>query len=426
MQKIVIEKPYRFVPPHRGDWWPTIIQWLQLYARHLRKKEGVESFEIRNSDRLRESLDAGHGILLTPNHCRTADPLVMGWLAREVGTHVFAMASWHLFNQHWFTSFAIRKMGAFSLNREGVDRQAIDTAIEVLAEARRPLILFPEGATTRTNDRLHAMLDGVAFIARTAAKRRAKRDGGRIVVHPVALKYLFQGDLEAAVDPVLAEIETRFSWNSQSHQPLFERIAKIGRALLCLKEIEYFGKEQDGRMTDRMNALVNRLLHPLETEWLGEPQEGPVVPRVKNLRMKMLPDMVKGKLDPRERDRRWRQLADIYLSQQVSSYPPDYLTRPTVDRLLETVERYEEDLTDKARVHGKLKVVIQVGQAIEVSPDRDRKAATDPLMVQITHDLQAMIDKLADESPLYQPAVEARERRSYESIASQPSPGEPV
>jgi hypothetical protein len=324
----------------------------------------------------------------------------MGWLAREVGTHVFAMASWHLFNQDRFTAWAIRKMGGFSVYREGVDKQAIETAVQILAAAERPLILFPEGVSSRTNDRLHALLDGVAFIARRAAKQRAKH-GGRVVVHPVAIKYLFQGDLAATVSPVLAEIERRFSWQPQGEQPLYDRIIRIGRALLCLKEIEYFGEEQSGSLPARMIGLINRLLQPLEFEWLGEPQEGPVVPRVKSLRMKMLPEMVKGLVGEAERDRRWRQLADIYLAQQVAFYPTNYLTLPTVDRLLETVERYEEDLTDQARIHGRLKVIIEVGEAIPVSPDRDRSAAVDPLMTQIAQRLQSMLDALALESPLY-------------------------
>lgn len=400
MQQIIIERPYRFIPPHRGTWWPTFIQWFQLYGWHLRLSSGVESFEIRHADRLRASLREGHGIMLTPNHCRTADPLVMGWLARDVGTHVYAMASWHLFNQNRFMAFAIRKMGGFSVYREGVDKQAIETAVRILETAERPLILFPEGATTRTNDRLHALLDGVAFVARRAAKLRAKQ-GGRVVVHPVALKYRFQGDLEKTLAPVLSEIEQRFSWQPQTARPLYDRIIAIGRALLCLKELEHYGDVRSGPLPERLVGLINHLLQPLEQEWLGEPQTGPVVPRVKNLRMKIMPEMVRGELPPAERERRWRQLSDIYLAQQVSSYPSDYLTYPTVDRLLETVERYEEDLTNEVRVHGQLKVIIEVGEAIEVSPERDRRAEVDPLMVQIAETLQGMLDPLARESPLF-------------------------
>lgn len=406
MQNVVIEKPYKFVPPHRGNWWPTFIQWFDLYGRWLRKSEGVESYELRHTERLRASLDAGHGIMLTPNHCRNADPLVMGWLARAVNTHVYAMASWHLFNQGWFTGWAIRKMGGFSVYREGVDRQAINTAIEALEHAQRPLILFPEGAVSRTNDRLHALLDGVAFIARTAAKRRAKQvEGGKVVVHPVVLKYRFRGNIEAVADEVLSDIEHRFSWQPQRHLGLFDRVVKVGRALLCLKEVEHFGSEQRGKIADRLVNLIDRLLQPLEEEWVGAAQHGSVVPRVKALRMKLLPDMVKGNLSEEERSRRWRQLANIYLAQQVSCYPSDYLETPTIERLLETLERYEEDLTDKARVHGKLHVVIDVGEAIEVDTRRDRKAEVDPLMARIERGLQLGLDALSTECTIYQEAT---------------------
>jgi len=402
MQKIVIEKPYTFRPPHRGNWWPNFIQAFELYWPYLRRSGGIVSCEVRDAELLAASLRAGHGIMLTPNHARNADPILIGQLAKKVKTHVFAMASWHLFNQDWFTSFAIHKMGAFSINREGVDRQAINTAIEILETGERPLVVFPEGAVSRTNDHLHAMLDGVAFIARTAAKRRQKRDGSKVVIHPVAIKYLFQGDLKTAVSGVLSEIEHRLSWHPQTQLPLLSRITKVGRALLCLKELEYFGREQTGAFEHRLAGLINRLLGPLEEEWLGGQQTGFTVPRVKNLRMKILPEMVQGTIDEAERQRRWKQLAAIYLAQQVSCYPPDYLSTPTVDRLLETVERFEEDLTDKARVHGSLHAVIQVGEAIEVSPQRDRKAESDPIMMRLEDDLQAMLDKLALESPIYQ------------------------
>ena len=335
----------------------------------------------------------------------------MGWLAREVGTHVYGMASWHLFHQDRFTGWAIRKMGGFSVYREGIDRKAINTATEILARAERPLIIFPEGVVTRTNDKLNALLDGVAFIARTAAKKRKKLfPDGKIMIHPVAIKYVFRGDLPKTLDPVLAEIETRLSWQSRSKLPLMERIRAVGFALLTLKELEYFGQPKSGRLSDRLNDLVNRILHPLEEEWLDAPQEGSVIPRIKTLRMKILPDMVNGEMSEEERARRWTQLADIYLSQQIVSYPPDYVSnQPTVDRLLETVERYEEDLTDQVRVHGDLHAILEVGNRIEVSLKRDRKAMVDPIMNRIEEELQAMLDQLAQESRIWTPDSESTE-----------------
>tara|TARA_B100000809_G_scaffold133513_1_gene131239 strand:+ start:1159 stop:1332 length:174 start_codon:yes stop_codon:yes gene_type:complete len=53
--------------------------------------------QFRGVEHLQQSLAAGHGILLTPNHCRPADPFVMGVLATTVRKPLFFMASWHVF-----------------------------------------------------------------------------------------------------------------------------------------------------------------------------------------------------------------------------------------------------------------------------------------------------------------------------------------
>ena len=404
MQNIIVEKPYKFRPPCRGTIWSSLIQQFNLFTRFLRRKEGVVDHEVRHLDRLLESLQAGHGILITPNHSRNADPLVMGWITKAAKCHVYAMASWHLFNQDWFTSWAIHKMGGFSVYREGIDRQAINMAVDILNTAERPLVIFPEGAVTRTNDQLHALLDGVAFIARAAAKRRRRRSADlKVVVHPVALKYFFQGDLNLVADEVLTRIEQRLSWRPQRELPLMSRVGKVGMALLSLKELEYFESTQQGSLEQRLNRLIQRLLVPLEEEWFGQSQQGSVIPRIKALRMKILPEMVRGEVDEEERQRRWKQLADLYLVQQISCYPPDYLSKfPSRDRIFETLERFEEDLTDQVQVHGSLKVVIDIGEAIEVSPDRDRTLKSDPLMNQLETQLQEMLDELAKESPLWE------------------------
>lgn len=402
MLPIIIEKPYQFVPPYRGTFWSWLFRWTHVHRYFLRKNEGVVAHEIRDLHYLQDSLKAGHSILLTPNHPRTADPLAMGFLNEALSCNIYAMASWHLFNQSRLYHWAIRRMGGFSVNREGVDRQAISTAVDLLAEGKRPLIIFPEGATGRTNDSLRAMLDGVAFIARAAAKKAARQASPKkVVVHPIAIKYLFQGDIHEATDKILTEIEKRLTWRTASHLPLLQRVAKVGQALLGLKETEFLGEVQTGTLAERLERLIDHLLHPLETEWLGRPKSGGVVSRVRNLRVKILPDLVQGKLPSEERDRRWHHLEHLYLAQQLSCYPPDYLeTYPSVDRVLETIERFEEDLTDKCHVHGKLKVILQVAPAIEISPDRVRGEGTDPLMEQIQQALESRIRLLALESPL--------------------------
>ena len=83
MQNIIIEKPYQFIPPYHGTHWSSLFKLLGIPEWYLRRYEGITKIECRRVDRLRASIDAGHGILLTPNHPRTTDPLAMGRLAAE-------------------------------------------------------------------------------------------------------------------------------------------------------------------------------------------------------------------------------------------------------------------------------------------------------------------------------------------------------
>src|ERR1700751_5690948 len=95
MQNIIIEKQYRFVPPRQSRFWPAIVQrWL---PRYLRDNHGIEAVSWRGLDRLRASLKAGHGILLTPNHCRPCDPMVLYPLRLAVGAPLPVLASWDFF-----------------------------------------------------------------------------------------------------------------------------------------------------------------------------------------------------------------------------------------------------------------------------------------------------------------------------------------
>lgn len=397
MQRVVFDEPYTFIPPYRGKLWAKLFEY---YLPHYhRKMNGIVEHEIRDVELLKQSIDAGHGIVLAPNHCRPSDPMVMGFLQSACGACTHTMASWHVFKQSPMQSFMARRLGAFSIYREGMDRTAINCAIDILEHARRPLIIFPEGVISRTNDRLSELMDGTAFIARSAAKKRAKQTPeGKVVIHPVALKYEFLGDVDATVRSVLENVEHHLTWRPQLHLSLFQRIVKIGHALLTLKECEYLGDAREGSIFSRLRRLIDRMLHPLEDEWLKGHQEGDVVTRVKRLRSEIIPVMVNRGMSDAERDLRWKQLGDCYYAQQLSFYRPGYL-RPDSppERFLETAERFEEDLTDFARVHTGWRVIMKICEPIEVSPKRDRSATTDPAMDATQASLQAAIDGLSAE-----------------------------
>jgi hypothetical protein len=319
--------------------------------------------------------------------------MVLGhFLGREVSRAFHTMASAHLFRQGKVQAFLLPRMGSFSVYREGLDRESLNCAVQLLSEAKHPLVVFPEGFVTRSNDMIRNLMDGISFMTRLAAKQRATT-GGKVVVHPVFIRYFFQGNIEAAIKSVIDDIENRLSWQPQTHLPLRDRVMKAGLALLSLKEIEHMGAVRSGLPKERIAALLDHLLVPMESKWLCGRRDPDPMERIKKLRTAILQGMVGVDIKESDRESRWRQLANLYLAQQLHCYPGDYIEGTELsERWLETVERYEEDLTDTARAHQPVHAVICIGDAIEASGTRDRGAEADPLMKAVREQMQAMLE----------------------------------
>lgn len=400
---VILDRPYQFVPPHRGTGWPSFIQTFRIVDFYLKKKEGVVGYECRGLEHWEASKRRGDGILLAPNHCRYADPLVLGWPSRVLKQHVYAMASWHLFNKGGVDAFAIRRMGGFSINREGSDRASLETAIDILATAERPLILFPEGTTNRTNDVLKPLLDGVAFIARSAAKRREKQTGGNVVMHPMALKYLCVGDIRPWAGEQLSHLEDRLGWRRRPGDSVLQRTVRLAEGLLALKEIEHLGHSQSGDLPERRDALIQQVLSRSEQRLGLVPESGNVRARVRAIRTEVVTrHFASSLIDTRDPSPLMEDAHAADLAQELLSYPNCYLEidHVTDTRIVETIQRMQESFFGRANVGAELKVVIQCDAAIPVPTQRPPRGEADPLMTTLEHRLSAMMEKLSGEARL--------------------------
>ncbi len=137
-----IGKPYRFVPPRFGRFIPSLLQ--RCLPWYMDRKYGIEHWEVRGAKGLRASIDAGHGVILTPNHSRDSDSVGIGFTGIRASTFPHFMAGWHVLLESRFQQFIIPRAGGFSVLREGNDRKSVRTAIDLVAQNSRPLILFPE------------------------------------------------------------------------------------------------------------------------------------------------------------------------------------------------------------------------------------------------------------------------------------------
>ena len=207
-------------------------------------------------------------------------------------------------------------------------------------------------------------------------------------MHPVAYQYEHRSDPEQSLSPVLTRLEKRLFWQTFEQSPVRERIDRLREAMQCTREVQVLGHTKTGNVEYRMAELANHILQKNEQEWLEKTQTGDVISRVKDLRTAIVADMANGRVDHAERTRRWRILADLYYAQCMSLHVPGYLDQDAAGdryhhRLFETVERMEEELTDKATLHRDLHVAVRVGEAIEIDPNMRKPRGTDPFMVDL-------------------------------------------
>jgi 1-acyl-sn-glycerol-3-phosphate acyltransferase len=386
---IIIAKPYRFVPPYRGTFWTTFYR---PFGRAMaRRLFGVTKVEIRGGHHLRDSVARGDGILIASNHCRHSDPFLLGLLNAESGQPLHVMATWHLFNQGLLLALLLRRIGAFSVYREGPDRVALKTAVALLAEARRPLVIFPEGMASRSNHYLRPFMDGLALIARAAARQRSVTGGG-IAVHPVAIRYRFEGAIDTTLAPRLEKLEMHIGWPPGRDASLLARAFKMGEELLARAEEKHFGARRSGAAPQRMAALIEHLLVPLETKWLGAPGDGESFARMKRVRGAILPALIAGSLSETEIKQRWNELALIDEAERWYRNPPTHLVScATPEQLLETVERIEEMMMGRARPCGPLRAVIDVDPPIKLGGEPAIVIGANELLEQIRTRMEAML-----------------------------------
>ncbi len=147
----------------------------------------------------------------------------MGVFGIQARAYLYYIASFHLFRQNKVIGWILNRIGGYSIWREGADRESIKTTARILAEAERPVVLFPEGTWFRQNDRVNPLQEGLSLITRQAA-RQSERP---IVVHPVGIKYWVLEDPRPELKRRLTALERRFGWLPQDGLPMVPRIEKI-------------------------------------------------------------------------------------------------------------------------------------------------------------------------------------------------------
>ncbi len=393
-----------FIPPH-FDPFALLVARLVLPLR-LRGADRVTRLEIDDASAARLRALHGQRVMLCPNHSYQADAVVLyalSLLLRQQWYYLSALENFFPPLQGWL----LRNVGAYSVVRGTMDLPCFRCTRRLLAAGEHPVVIFPEGEIVGQNDVIGAFQPGVAQFAFWALDElRAASQGPLPPVYaaPVTMKYLLPGDVRPALARRMALMERKLNL-TDPRTDLYDRLGKIGEAVLAIAEREYgLTPAPGGLFNDRVQAAkaailarvareVNVTLRPDRTTIDHVRMLFNAVDRI--TRAAPAPTAYARKLQ-REHQRRvsalyvdlWRVLR---FAAAFDGYNPDRLTQ---ERLMELTNRLEWEVLGSLRWVGPMTAVVHVGEPINLTAyydeyRRDRQAA----LAMATHRLAAAIQE---------------------------------
>jgi len=341
--------------------------WFILPGPNHRIREVVVDGEL---DALQEASRVGDRILFVINHPSHSDPQVVTEIQRQLGIQSCFMAAYDVFLRGKLTAWGMSRMGNFSIDREGSDRKAMATAIQILAAGERALNIFPEGNVYLTNDRLTPFLDGAAFIA---LKAQAAAGDIPVKIIPLSLKFTHlttpREAITARMLKLAADSGYRFSEGSSAN-PL-AAVLGLGRHIVG-QYLDRHGlngdiPDDDASLFATLENFASRLVAGVESGLGITTADGAsLVSRIAKSRAKIHQLRTDPEATPHPEI---EGLADrAILALRIHGYLTAYLTgSPTIDRYDETVERIAEDFYSRNMPRtGPRRAIARIGQPIDV------------------------------------------------------------
>ncbi|MBI61451.1 MAG: hypothetical protein CMO79_03455 [Verrucomicrobiales bacterium] len=393
--------PYNYYPPKPN----RLVAWLGEQGNKRFHLPGpmhlLESVQVENYQALKD-INRQHGarLLLLPNHSTHSDPQIMVEACRQIDLWSFFMAAYDVFERDSRVAWVMQRMGAFSVNRDGSDRQSLKDAVETVIDGRYGLTVFPEGNVYLMNDRVTPFLDGPAYIAMKA--QQELKEEGRIFAIPVSIKVTHLTDCREAIQEMLADMAKKLDVGFDQDDEIVGRVHKVGIAMVQrnLKMRGFLPPNPDySDLPALLRQSAELIIAGLEAKIGIEPKAtDDLMDRFRGVRR----EIHKVRSDPdREIDHAvaaiWADEAIVAF--RILSYAGNYLSeKPTLDRVGETIEKLQEDLYGKVVApYARRAAYVRFGDPIDVSEQLAAAAKPRLAMSVLTEQFEAGVQVGLDE-----------------------------
>ena len=395
------DSPYRYFPPKPNRLVAWLGEWLNGSFHLPGPVHWIGGVTVENTGPVMAAVRRhGRRVLFLPNHSTHSDPQITIEIFRQIGVRSLFMAAYDVFERDARVAWFMQRMGAFSVDRDGSDRQSMKEALRTVVAGRHALTIFPEGNVYFMNDRVTPFLDGPAFIAMKA--QQELKDTGRILAVPVSIKATHVTDARPQLREMLAEMAGALGVEIENEAEIVANVHRVGIAMVQrnLKMRGYLPPDPD--FTDLpalLRAAAGLILGRLEAKMEIAPKpKDDLMDRIRNARR----EIHKVRSDPeREIDHSvaasWAD--EAILAFRILSYAGNYLSEaPTLDRVGETIEKMREDLFSRAfPPYAERAVMVRLGEPIDVSEKLAAGGKSREVMAGLTEEFERGVQVGLDE-----------------------------
>jgi 1-acyl-sn-glycerol-3-phosphate acyltransferase len=401
------DAPYAFYPAKPNRLFLRLGRCVNRHISLGSKIHRIRRIEVEYAERLAPlRRDPKARILFLANHSTHSDAETISEVQRRAGIDSCFMAAYDVFQRSRIQGWAMQRLGAFSVDRDGNDSKSLKAAIDVLVRGQYALTIFPEGNVHFTNDRPTPFMEGASFIALKAQKDLG--DAGTVQVVPVAMKFTHLTDQRATITRRVAEVAKTLGTEIDSGSSILEELKRIGIIAVerNLRQRGYPPPEPDQKMTNHLIQSAECILRGLEAKMeLASKHAGSMIDRVRRIRAGIHQVRVKQE---RAIDHKvaavWAD--EAILAFRMLGYTGEYLAEhPTLDRFGETAERLMEDLYSKIfPPYGDRHVFVSIGEPVNLSSFMAARADKPRAVVgELTHyaetSIQSALDRINERNP---------------------------
>ncbi|MDX1932123.1 MAG: lysophospholipid acyltransferase family protein [Capsulimonadales bacterium] len=405
---------YTFIPPRLSE--PLLRFVFAVYDIALPIKENVTRFVCEPEDWNRLADLKGKRAILLCNHPSLTDPPILFGLSRRLKEPFYYVASYDLFVLIPWLGWFINRLGAFSIQQGGADRESLKMSQEILIERHAKLVILPEGEPNFCNERMQKINPGAIQIGIWAAEklvRKAEEEGKEmpaLPVLPIVIKYRHVGDPRPELTRTLEEIERALGIVPDVRTGVLERTCHAAKVVLSRIEKEYDlpeptdGQTVDDRIERIYGHIEQRILTVTHSRAPRETERHTRMRALFNLLYDFRDQLADGTTsDERRRHERRKKtfdgvFADMRRYENFMTISADFLTdAPSTERWSEMLYRLSKEVLGREIRMPRREAIVRIGEPTDIVAHLDAyKKAKRETLLRLTEHFDAQMRGLLE------------------------------